>query len=47
MEEILLDDYEQSVCDDYVAYCTRSIDTVSIDTIIKMEHQLYDNMDFN
>ena len=47
MEEILLDDYEQCVHDAYVAYCTRSIDTVSIDTLIETEHQLFDNMDFN
>lgn len=46
-EETLLDDYEQEVHNDYVAYCTRSIDTVSIDTLINKEHQLFDNMDFN
>lgn len=47
MEEILLDDYEQDIHDNHVAYCTRSVDTVSIDTLIETEHQLFDNMDFN
>jgi hypothetical protein len=47
MQEILLDDYEQEVHNNYVAYCTRSVDTISIDTLIEIEHQLFDNMDFN
>jgi len=47
MEEILLDDYEQEVHNDYVAYCSKSIEIISIDKLVKTEHQLFDNMDFN
>lgn len=45
--EIVYDNYEQDILDKDKEYSTDLVTLIPIDELIELEHQLFDNMDFN